>query len=158
MFWKVSVIIGSIVLALFTTFQFALSVSKNKDKAINKYKKYYSMMMIWMDAVERGFDLGEYLKKCGYHKIAVYGGGEIGKYLIRQLAGTEVVIEYLIDKVIFPNQVDMLPVYRPDDKLPSVDAMIVTPICEYSKIKEAISKQLECPIISLEDMIAGGKQ
>lgn len=158
LFWKITVIIGCIILTLFTAFQFALLVGKNKDKTINKYKKYYLLMIVWMDTTRKGFVLDEYLKKYGYHQIAIYGGGDIAKYLIRQLAGTEVVIQYVIDKTIFPNHVNMLPVYRPDDKLPPVDAIIVTPICEYLKIKEIISKQTRCPIISLEDIIAGGKQ
>ena len=114
-------------------------------------------MMGWMDIATKGFRLDEYLKNCGYHQIAVYGAGDLGKHLIQQLKGTEVRIQYVIDKITFPNQVDMLPVYRPEDILPAVDAVIVTPICEYLKIKEKISEQMKCPIISLEDIIAGGK-
>ena len=149
--------ISYIALTLFAVFQFALLVSKNKDRIINKYKKYYLVMMGWMDIATKGFRLDEYLKNCGYHQIAVYGGGDTGKHLIQQLKGTEVRIQYVIDKITFPNQEDMLPVYRPEDILPAVDAVIVTPICEYLKIKEKISEQMKCPIISLEDIIAGGK-
>lgn len=156
--WRMTSIIGCIVLILFTAFRFALLVSKNKDKIINKYKKYYLMMIEWMDTAAKGFRLDEYLKNYGYHRIAVYGGGDMGKHLIRQLAGTEIQVKYVIDKTVFPNQVDMLPVYRPTDTLPAVDAVIVTPICEYLKIKEKILEQMNCPIISLEDMIAGGKK
>lgn len=150
--------ISYIAVALFAAFQFALLVSKNKDKIINKYKKYYLMMIVWMDMAAKGFRLDEYLTSLGYRKIAVYGGGDMGKHLIRQLMGTEIAVQYVIDKTAFPVQVDMLPVYRPEDTLPSADAIIVTPICEYLKIKEKISEQMKCPVISLEDIIAGGKK
>ena len=76
--------ISYIALTLFAVFQFALLVSKNKDRIINKYKKYYLVMMGWMDIATKGFRLDEYLKNCGYHQIAVYGGGDMGKHLIQQ--------------------------------------------------------------------------
>ena len=44
--------ISYIALTLFAVFQFALLVSKNKDRIINKYKKYYVLAMSWMDLAE----------------------------------------------------------------------------------------------------------
>ena len=154
--WKVTMAISYIALTLFAVFQFALLVSKNKDRIINKYKKYYVLAMSWMDLAENGFVLDKYFERNGFKHIAVYGGRDMGRHLIKQLKGTEIMVDYMIDRTIYLDQFETIPVYQPDDKLPVVDAVIVTPIWDYSKIREEVSRQLSCPIISLEDVVMGG--
>ena len=154
--WKVTMAISYIALTLFAVFQFALLVSKNKDRIINKYKKYYMLAMSWMDLAENGFVLDKYFERNGFKHIAVYGGRDMGRHLIKQLKGTEIMVDYMIDRTIYLDQFETIPVYQPDDKLPVVDAVIVTPIWDYSKIREEVSRQLSCPIISLEDVVMGG--
>lgn len=149
-------IICYVAILVFSAFKFALVVSKNKDLIINKYKKYYLMMIKWLDLTDAGGFLDRYLKERGFDQVAVYGGGDIGRYLVKSLKGTDITVEYIIDKTICPNQIDGMPVYRPYDKLPIVDAVIVTPIWDYMRIRETVSEQIPCPIISLEEIIAGG--
>ena len=154
---KIILAISCVTLILFSAFQFALAVSKNKDRTIGKYKKYYMMMIAWLDLVEKGFALDKYLKEKEFNQVAVYGGRELGQHVIKSLKGTDVTVKYVIDKTVYPSQVDGLPVYRPDGQLPIVDTVIVTPIWDYTTIRNVILKQIKCPIISLEDIITGGK-
>lgn len=135
------------------SFKFALLVSKNKDKATQKYKSYYLMMCAWMDILEKGSDIAVYLRKQGYKNIAVYGGHEAARHLISQLHRTEICVKYIIDKAIFSGQFYDLAVYRPDEELPDVDVIIVTPIWDYSNVKEKLEKKVKCPIVSLEQIV-----
>jgi cellobiose-specific phosphotransferase system component IIB len=48
--------------------------------------------------------------------------------------------------------------YIPTEKLPNVDAIIVTPIFQYKKISKTLKKsckksKINCPIISLETIL-----
>lgn len=45
MIWKILKIIIYLVLMIIAAFRFGLIVGKNKDKTINKYKKYYVLAM-----------------------------------------------------------------------------------------------------------------
>lgn len=49
----------------------------------------------------------------------------------------------------------MLPIYRPDEMLPEIDAVIVTPVWDFDQIKEQLVNRVKCPIISLEEVIIG---
>lgn len=144
-----------IIIIVFCAFQFALIVSKNKDKTIQKYKKYYAMLLAWMEILENGKSLSSYLKKTGLKNIAVYGGRNAGKHFAKQLLESEVTIRYIIDKADLSGDITSLPVYHLHDELPAVDGIIVTPIWDYQSIKNELEKIVKCPIISLEDIIAG---
>lgn len=147
---KIAYYMGIVVLIAFC---FALSVSKNKDRTVLKYKTYYKMLLSWIDLMERGKLLGDYLEKNRYYRVAVYGGYDTGQHLINQLHGTEINVEYIIDRNCFLKEINSLPVYRPDDQLPKVDAIIVTPIWDYQNIEEKLSAKNSCPIISLQKII-----
>ena len=40
-----------------------------------------------------------------------------------------------------------------DDELEEVDAIVVTPISAFGEIKQTLEKKVDCPIISLEDVL-----
>ncbi|MCI8505907.1 MAG: hypothetical protein HFI67_06935 [Lachnospiraceae bacterium] len=138
-------------------FRFALFVGKNKDKTIQKYKTYYQMLVSWMDLLERGKYLSNYLEKYGYNRVAVYGGHDTGRHLVKQLQGTRVCVEYIIDRDGSLKNNNFLPIYHPDDQLPKTDAIVVTPIWDYQNIKEKLSAKISCPVISLQEIIEGMK-
>ena len=146
-------IIGYIGIIFLIAFRFALIVGKNKDKTIQKYKMYYQMLVSWMDLLEGGRHLSNYLEKNRYYRVAVYGGHDIGRHVVKQLQGTRVCVEYIIDRNGSLKENDFLPTYRPDDQLPRADAIIVTPIWDYQNIKEKLSVKTSCPVISLKKII-----
>ena len=49
--------------------------------------------------------------------------------------------------------VNSIPCYQPSDNLPSVDAIVITPICEYTEIKNALNEVTSAKIISIEDIV-----
>ncbi len=87
-----------------------------------------------------------------YKNIAVYGVGYLGKHLIKELNWSGVNIDYIIDRNIEEVE-ENITIYRPDDILPSVDAVVVTAIADFDEIVDRLNLVVNCPILSLEDII-----
>ena len=154
---KIIWLILYVVVTLFVSFRFALIVGKNKDRPLIKYRSYYPLVLDWLTNLENGQSISDYLKLNGFTKIAVYGGRNIGEHLINQLNKTDVSVEYIIDKTLSESELYRIPVYRIDDELPVVDAIIVTPIWDYENIKTELLKQVNYPVISIKDIIVREK-
>lgn len=77
-----------------------------------------------------------------------------GGMLCTELQDSDIRILYGIDKnkdgII--TDIDIL---APEDKLPDVDAVIVTPITLFDEIRDTIGKKTKADILSLKDIIEG---
>lgn len=130
---------------------------KRLDKREDEVKKmncFYQLLIQWLILKRDGESLAEYFKYNGYHTIGVYGMRELGEQLIAELKETDIQVKYIVDKNA-DKIVSNLPKYTPEDKLPQVDALVVTAIYYYQDIQEMMEKRINCPIISLEDVIYG---
>lgn len=105
----------------------------------------------WLEKKQHNICLAEYFHKYEYKTIAIYGMGIVGQRLADELKNSGVEIKYVIDKNANYVHTD-LKVYRPEDVLPEVDAVIVTPITYFKSIKAQLQDKLSCPIISAEDI------
>jgi len=117
-----------------------------------KNKRYMQLLDNWLILCERGELIEEYFRMKGIKEIAVYGYGNIGSHLVTQLSNSDIKIQYIIDKRNVPSG-PAIDRYRPTDKLPKVEAVIVTPVCEFQEIKNELSNQIPGKIISIEDII-----
>lgn len=127
------------------------SLNKNGNK-VDKFKSYYYMLNQWFQFKQNGESIEKYFIEKGYSKIAIYGMGEMGKCLYAELKDTDVSIKYAIDKN-FAGEIKDLLVLDIDDELEEVDAVIVTATFAFDTIKEDLAGRINCPIISLEDII-----
>ena len=59
---------------------------------------------------------------------------------------------YVIDKNAGEIFMEM-PIVTPDSSFESVDAIIVTPFLQYESIKEMLQKKINCPVLSIADII-----
>lgn len=146
------------IVTLGVSFKCSLIVCKNKDRIINnmiKYKVYYKLMLSWLTKLEENKNIGEFLDKKGFQNVAVYGGRGIGEHLIKQLAETKITVNCIIDRVAYDTKTYQIPIYQLDDALPMVDAVIVTPIWDFDNIREQLAEKVDCPIISIKDIIEG---
>lgn len=117
-----------------------------------KFHEFYSLLLQWVHIHNEGKKLGKYLRKCGYHTIAIYGMKELGEELLYELKDSEIEVKYAIDK----NAADLYVetnVYHPDEELEPVDAVIVTAVHWFDDIEKDMKKKLDCPILSLEDVV-----
>lgn len=125
----------------------------NKARAMSdKHLELFKMMNQWVKVKQDGKNLASYLEKNGYKRIAVYGMSYAGETLVDELRGSTVTVAYGIDKnaVSLYSDVEIVSM---DDDLESVDAIVVTAITFFDEIEEQLSEKIDCPIISLEDIL-----
>lgn len=135
------------------------TIGKARKKAMHKieendikFQEFYSILLQWVHMHNDGKKIGEYLLKCGYHTVAIYGIKELGEELLYELKGSGVEVKYAIDKNA-DNLYAETDVYRPDEELESVDAVIVTAVHWFDEIEKDMKEKLGCPILSLEDVV-----
>lgn len=131
-------------------------IENNKfEKMYEKSKKHfelYRMMSQWVKTKQEGKNLSTYFEGKGYRKIAVYGMSYAGETLINELKDTRTEVAYGIDKKAEYISTD-IKIVSADDPLDKVDAIVVTAITFFAEIEEKLSKKVECPIISLEEVL-----
>lgn len=126
----------------------------HKAKMSDKHLALFLMMNEWVRIKQENKSIAEYLEKEGYQEIAVYGINYAGETLIRELEGSAVSVKYGIDRNA-DNICAEIEVMTPEKELPKVDAVIVTAITAFDEIEEKLSMQMDCPILSLEDILYG---
>lgn len=125
---------------------------KLKEDKVDKFKNYYNMLNQWLILKQEGKSLAQYFVKNGYKTIAIYGMGEMGNRLYDELKDSEIKVAYAIDKNVSEafSPIDLFDI---EDELDAVDAVIVTATFAFADIEESIQDKVECPIISLEDVV-----
>lgn len=76
----------------------------------------------------------------------------VGETLVDELKKTDIEVVYGIDKnvdFVYSN-VDIVSV---EDNLDPVDAVVVTAITFFDEIEEQLVQKMECPVISLENIL-----
>ena len=120
-----------------------------KQQELEKHQKLFLVLDAWVKKKQQGKSMECFLKRNGYHSVAIYGLGNIGKLLEDELRGS-IKISYGIDRKNIPAE---FPVYKPEDDLPEADVVVVTAAYEFEEIECMLKKKLSCPIYSIEDVI-----
>lgn len=129
--------------------------SSRLDKAqceSNKHLILFKMMNQWVKVKQDGKNLSEYFIKNDYRRIAIFGMHYAGETLLNELRNTEVEVVYGIDKNADALYMDV-DIVSTDDNLDTVDAVVVTAIAFFGEIEEMLSTKVDCPILSLEDIL-----
>lgn len=126
-------------------------VEENQEIS-DKYRSLFLMMNQWVKVKQEGKDLTLYFEQNGYREIAIYGMGQVGTTLANELVNSTIKIKYGIDQntSIASEGFDII---SPEEVLEPVDVIVVTPITFLAQIEELLSKKINCPIISLEDIL-----
>ncbi len=124
------------------------SIAKQADQ----FSELYTLMQQWVKVYQMGYKLNNYFEKNNYKKVAVYGMSEIGYMVLKELENSELEIPYCIDRNA-NNLFAQIDIFRPDEDLQPVDVVIVAVVQFYEEVKETLSKKLDCPIISLSDVV-----
>lgn len=138
----------------------AVIVGMIREEEVQKWKGYsskhlslYKMMCQWVSIKQESKNLADYFEKKGYRKIAVYGMSYMGDVLIDELKDTNIQVAYGIDKNASSiySEIDVLTM---GDELAEVDVVVVTAITFFDEIEQTLSKKMDCPIISLEEVLS----
>lgn len=118
----------------------------------DKHFKLFLMMNEWVKVKQEGKNLSSFFEREGYKEIAVYGMSYAGETLVEELEGSDIRVKYGIDRNA--DQMDAsLEIVKPDEELKDVDVIVVTSITFFNEIEEMLVKKVNCPIISLEDVL-----
>lgn len=127
------------------------TIDKTRNVA-DKHLELFLLMNQWVRVKQDGKNLSTYFTKKGYKRIAVYGMSYVGVTLLEELKGTEIEVAYGIDKSEDGMYVDV-DVVSMGDTLDEVDAIVVTAISFFEEIQGQLTEKVNCPIISLEDVL-----
>lgn len=131
--------------------------NSSEEEMKNKMLKYYVTLNNWIGKKQKNINLSSYFEKMGYNSVTIYGMKEVGERLYEELKDTKTEVKYAIDQNAESIYAD-IDVYSPDDDLPEVDVIVVTATYYYNSILNKIKDKIACPIISLDDVIAGAEE
>lgn len=123
-----------------------------KQSMSNKHLTLFKTMNQWVRVKQEGKNLSEYFEKNGYKNIAIYGMSFVGETLVYELENTNTNVLYGIDKNAKNLYLD-IDIVEPDDDLKEADVVVVTAVTFFDEIEELLSDKVQCPIISLEDVL-----
>lgn len=117
-----------------------------------RIRSNFDILKIWFAQKQQGRSLLPYFRYFSWSRIAVYGMSDLGRFLCEELKGTDVAVQYVIDRRADDLEAE-IPVYLPEGKLPAVDVIVVTAVHFYEEIWGRLRELTDCPVISLEDMV-----
>lgn len=126
--------------------------TEQDQKLSDKYLVLFLMMNQWVKVKQEGKHLASYFEKKGYKTIAVYGMSFAGETLVNELKGSGIQILYGIDQRGGSVYTDINIVTK-EDTLAAVDAVVVTAISFFEEIEEELCRKVDCPILSLGDIL-----
>ena len=106
----------------------------------------------WLEIRDAGKRVADYLIAQNVRNIAIYGYGDLGIRLKKELQGSAVTVDYIIDRSVSARDVDC-PTYQLSEQLPSVDLIVVTVHGLYAEIWEDIRRYVGYPISSLAHIL-----
>lgn len=121
-----------------------------KQKALERSSRLLALMDDWMAKKQQGKSIARFLESRGCHSAAIYGMSNLGERLTKDLEEDNFKVSYGIDRREIPTGI---PMYKLEDDLPEVDAVIVTALVAFDGIEEKLRKKMTCPVYSLEDAV-----
>lgn len=112
----------------------------------------------WLENSVQNKRWSEYFASYGYSRISVYGAGDLGKLLLWELRGTNIKVDYVIDRRAKEIEVfEGLSVITLKDYLLSdsqAEAIIVTALAAYEEVLRTVAKEkIDLPVLFLRDMV-----
>ncbi len=129
-------------------------IDKEYEKLALEYHKRslnYRVLYMWLKRLHSGKRLEDYFISKGYKNVAIYGMGDIGELLCEELESSSIRVNYGIDRD-YKRFNKELRIYGPEDNLPVVDVIVVTPVFYFDEIRSILKKSVNCPVISLHDV------
>jgi len=123
------------------------------EKESYKFRVYYELTRKWVEAYQLGKSLEMLFIEKGYKNVAIYGMGDVGYLLFRELeSSNKIKVKYGIDKSTIGRGFE-LKIVEPTNDMEKVDAIIVTAVFAFEDIKAMLEGMVSFPIVSLDDLI-----
>lgn len=129
-------------------------ILREKEERIQNLRRHDKLLDDWMYLRDCSVNVSQFFYKYGYQKIAIYGMGKLGKHLLHELRQGGISVIFGIDKNGGEGVKKIgLEIYRPNQKLPDVDAVVITVTDQYAKISSMLSEIMTCPMVTIEEII-----
>lgn len=147
----VGLIIGAIIVGKVVVKPTFEEIRRLREESA-KHLDLYLLMNDWVHIKQNRKSLSSYFEKNGYKKIAIYGMNYVGETLVKELQGTNIEIAVGIDKNAnsMTSSIKLVTIENFED---IVDAVIVTPIVFFDSIADSLEKKIDCPVVSIEDVV-----
>lgn len=125
-----------------------------KEERIQILWAHDKLLNDWMYLRDHTINVSSYFHKYGYQNIAIYGMGKLGEHLLCELKEGGIYVSFGIDKNGGENRQSIgIEIYRPEQKMPKTDAVVITVTDQYAEISRMLSREMECPMITIEEII-----
>lgn len=118
----------------------------------NKTNMNYKLLRKWFALKGKGIYLKEYFEAYGYRSIAIYGMADLGQFLLHELQESDIKVVYAVDRRAEKLTSDVT-ILTMEDELPAVEVIVVTAVYFYNQILEGLKEKIDCPILSMEDVL-----
>lgn len=123
------------------------------QEKVNKLQDDYWLLNHWLEIKNESKSVASYFMDKGYRHIAIYGMAELGNRLMEDLEESPICVDYGIDRNICCSIARIGEIYYPEDDLPETQAIVVTPYVAFEAIRKTLETKVDCPIISLEEIV-----
>lgn len=129
---------------------------KQKIDYVERYERGCAeadILATWVGIKSFPHSLGNYLKKRGVNKVAIYGYySRMACVLEKELSNEEICIDYIIDREGRLHE-SRFRVYTIEDALPYVDAVIVAPVGLYEEMGTVLCRLRDIKFMDLKRII-----
>lgn len=122
------------------------------NDSLKKQWEFYRLFVRWIQVHNHGKSVASYCKEKGIKRVAIYGMKEAGELLLDELEKGGIEVPCGIDRDA-DNIYVKTTVIKPSEKIPDVDIIVVTAIHFYKQIEDELKKKVNCPIVSLLDVL-----
>lgn len=123
------------------------------ERCGNKYHEYFLLLGRWMAAWQEGKSIPGFLKEEGVREAAIYGMGQIADRLAEELERGGIRVAYGIDRDVCCTNGRIADIYSPDEELPRVDAIIITPFLSAGEIRKGLEAGCPCRIYPIDEIV-----
>lgn len=130
-------------------------ISVRNDYEILKRENVLNIYESWVDALISKKMVSEYLLKKGYHHVAIYGMGRIGRHLYKEFRESKIHVDYIIDQKMskLAKCYEDVPCFDIESERPYTELIIVTIVNESEQIINDLRKKTSESIRLINDII-----
>jgi hypothetical protein len=132
--------------------QFIIDETAEK-RELEKFANFTYLYDIWLNNMEDGKKICDFFYKRRYQNIAIYGMGMVGKHLYKQLENTGVKVMFTIERNIVNCNNRQYNCAEAGTVIGIPDVIVITPIMEFDKIRENLSKFYTSELVSVEEVV-----
>ena len=145
--------VGGFVLEAWLIKKYEAQKVKVLQNRVNVLSDHFQLLNHWLEIKNEGKSAASYFEYMNYRHIAQYGMAELANRLLDDLAGSNIIVDYGIDRDVSCTIGRISEIYSLEDDLPETELIVVTPYSSFESIKEILKKKTSCQMISLEEII-----